>query len=518
MMKKILGVHFKWFWLFFAVGAGLTFAVGRYIEFHALSNDYWNILYYGRRMTLSEPESLYNGFYPFGYPFLIGQMPFTYVLPLSYILNALLSGLFTASVSTLILSTRSIPATILAFFSSIAAPFIFQNANTLSPDIGSAAFTAFAVYLLCRQWFDEGRTELSASQAVLTGVSLGLSFLWRTHAAVSILAVLAGWLLLFGIRPFCPRLFLLGALALVAGMQVLVNLISGHGVFETAQAFNLYKFFYGVDWTHPPGPEEIAGFSLINTIAENPASAFDLYKPFFLYFVSHAWAAVFAFLLSPKGRFARFSLFSLIFILLYAIPISLSDSARSPVILMSVYLPSVAVLLAALVELAHKYVGVKKWVQWAVSALFVAFGFQTFYGWVVYDVGLIRAAHSEHKVFTVIEYVLRASGMTSPNEVVADRYDFYTPNTMPYRPRQIGKWSEDWFWGLKDDYPSLPNDTWESFLSACREQGVRFLVLGPNSHYRWEIFPPIYNDEVDIETLGLRFIAQRGNLRIFGFK
>jgi 4-amino-4-deoxy-L-arabinose transferase-like glycosyltransferase len=205
MMKKILGVHFKWFWLFFAVGAGLTFAVGRYIEFHALSNDYWNILYYGRRMTLSEPESLYNGFYPFGYPFLIGQMPFTYVLPLSYILNALLSGLFTASVSTLILSTRSIPATILAFFSSIAAPFIFQNANTLSPDIGSAAFTAFAVYLLCRQWFDEDRTELDASQAILTGVSLGLSFLWRTHAAVSILAVLAGWLLLFGIRPFRPR-------------------------------------------------------------------------------------------------------------------------------------------------------------------------------------------------------------------------------------------------------------------------------------------------------------------------
>jgi hypothetical protein len=301
-------------------------------------------------------------------------------------------------------------------------------------------------------------------------------------------------------------------------MQVVVNLISGHGVFETAQAFNLYKFFYGVDWTHPPGPEEIAGFSLINTIAENPARAFDLYKPFFLYFVSHAWAAVFAFLLSPKGRFARFSLFSLIFILLYAIPISLSDSARSPVILMSVYLPSVAVLLAALVELAHKYVGVKKWVQWAVSALFVAFGFQTFYGWVVYDVGLIRAARSEHTVFTVIEYTLRASGMTSPNEVVADRYDFYTPNTMPYRPRQIGKWSEDWFWGLKDDYPSLPNDTWESFLSACREQGVRFLVLGPNSHYRGEIFPPIYNDEVDIETLGLRFIAQRGNLRIFGFK
>lgn len=517
-MKQILGSRSKLFLLFFVFGTGFTFAIGWLTQFHALGNDYWNILYYGRNMTLSQPESLYNGFYPFGYAFLIGQMPFTYVLPLSYLLNALLSGLFIASVSTLVAYTDSIPATVIAFYSSIAAPFVFQNANTLSPDIGSAAFTAFAVFLLSQNWLAKEHTELSDSQLILVGVSLGLSFLWRTHAAVSIVAILAGYVLITGIRPFRPLMLVAGALAGVAGIQVIVNLVSGHGPFETAQAFNLYKFFYGVDWTFTPGPEDIEDFSLLETITSDPANAFNLYKPFFLYFVSHVWAAIPAFLISPKGRYSRFSLFAFIFIFLYAIPISLSDSARSPVILMSVFLPSVAVLLATLIEIVKNHFSSIRWGEWAVTVAFVAFGFQTFYGWASYDVGLIRAAVAERKVLSVIEQTLLSNGMTSATEVFSDRYDFYTPNTMPYHGRSIDKWSVDWFWGMEEDYPLLPNDSWESFAAASKEQGIRFLVLGPNSHYRGDIFPPIYNEEADLDTLGLHFIGQRGKMRLYEFK
>ena len=524
-MKTLFGSHFKLFFLFFAIGAGLTFAIGWQTQFHALSNDYWNILYYGRRMTLSQPESLYNGFYPFGYAFLIGQMPFTYVLPLSYLLNALLTGLFTASVSTLIAHADSVPATILALYASLTAPFIFQNANTLSPDIGAAGFTAFALFLLCRTWFDEmlqppspAATELGDTSLILAGISLGLSFLWRTHASVSILAILIGYFLLTGIRPFRPRLLLIGSLAFIAGLQVIVNLLSGHGALETGQAFNLYKFFNGVDWTYPPTADEIEKFSFVDAILASPQDAFNLYKPFFLYFISHVWAAALAFLLSPKGRFARFSLFSLIFIVLYAIPISFSDSARSPVILMSVYLPSMVVLLLTLIEVAKKYFPSFRSVEWAVSIVFVALGFQVFYGWAVYDIGLIRAAAAERKTLSVVEQTLLDNGLTSPSQVFADRYDFYTPNTMPYRSRQIGNWSAGWVWGFAEEFPAIPNDSWESFSHACKEQGVRFLVLSQNSHFRGDIFPPIYNDEVDLDALGLRFIAQRGKMRLFEFK
>lgn len=548
-MIRLLGPRFKLFLLFYALGAGLILIVGRRTEFHALSNDYWNILYYGRHMTLTQPESLYNGFYPFGYAFLIGQMPFTYVLPLSFLLNALLTGLLVASVSTLVSHSDSIPATLIAFYSSLAAPFVYQTAITLSPDIGAAAFTAFAVFLLCRDWFNPPLPpsspastplpppspaaentpdiQLSVSRPILIGVSLGLSFLWRTHAAVSILAILAGYFLLTGIRPLRPRLFLIDALAATAGLQVIVNLLSGHAPFETGQAFNLYKFFHGMDWTYPPTPAEIKDFSLFKTIADDPARAWGLYQPFLYYFLSHVWAAALAFLLSPKGRYARFSLFSFIFIVIYAIPISLSDSARSPVILMCVYLASVAVLLAVLTETAKKYIRNRapaaaelrsKFIEWLAFAVFIAAGFRTFHNWAAYDIGITRAAVAERRVLTVVEQTLLDNGMTSPAQVFADRYDFYTPNTMPYRSRQIGNWSAGWVWGYAEEFPELPADSWESFAQACKEQGVRFLVLSQNSHYRGGIFPPIYNDEADIQALGLRFIGQRGKMRIYEFK
>jgi hypothetical protein len=94
----------------------------------------------------------------------------------------------------------------------------------------------------------------------------------------------------------------------------------------------------------------------------------------------------------------------------------------------------------------------------------------------------------------------------------------YMPYEMPYRSRQIGNWSQDWVWGFSDEFPPLPNDSWDSFAAACREQGIHFLVLSPNSFYRGDIFPPIYHQEVDLGPLGLQFLAQRGNIRIYKFE
>ncbi len=523
-MKKV-------FWLFFALGAGLTFALGWFIQFHAVGNDFWNILYYGRRMTLAEPESLYNGFFPFGYAFLVGQFPFTYVLPLAWLLNALLSGLFTASVSTLIAYTRSFPATLVAFFCSLAAPFAFQNTNTLGPDIGSLAFTSFAIFLLwCEQCHSE-RSEESLRQSqrpfagaqgdmnsVLIGASLGLAFLWRTHTIVTAAAIFFSYFLLVGIRPIRSRVLMVSAFLSLVLLQAVVNLWSGHGFLETAQAFNIYKFFYGVDMTNPPTPAEIAEFSVLEAILQDPAHAFDLYIIPFKFLIFYAWPAVVCFVLSPKGKFAKYSLFSFLYVLLYVLPVAFGDSARAPVMLMGVYASTLGLLLVVLLERVEKFFGQIKWRDGIVTFLFIAAFASTFYGWVRYDVEFIRASRAERKGLSVIEQTLLTNGMNTPSETFADRYDFYTPNTMPYRSRQIGNWSEDWVWGFSDEFPPLPNDSWESFAKACQEQGVRFLLLSPNSFYRADFFPKIYSGELDLETLGLKFIGQRGNIRIYKFR
>lgn len=557
-MKKILGANFKWFIFFFACGAGLTLALGWFIQFHAASNDFWNILYYGRNMTLAEPESLYNGFFPFGYALLIGQMPFTYALPLAYLLNALLTGLFTASVSTLISYTQSIPAAILAFFCSIAAPFVFQNANTLSPDIGSLAFTSFAVFLLWRGYFEiafhhgdhrEHREKLlmtiapggvspprtaaehgekplktsvnsvpSVVDSLLIGTSLGLAFLWRTHAIVTAAAIFFGYFLLVGIRPIRSRALMVSAFVSLVLLQVIINLWSGHGFLETAQAFNIYKFFYGVDMTNPPTPAEMEKIPVIGMILDDPARTLELYIIPFKFLISFAWTSAACFLLSPRGKFSKYSLFSFLFILLYAIPVALGDSARAPLMLMGAYTSTLALLPVILSEQANKYFGPIKWSNGIVLILFVAAGMKTFYWWALQDIDFVRANRAERKSLVVIEQTLLLSGMKSPTEAFADRYDFYTPNTMPYRSRQIGNWSEDWVWGFSDEFPPLPNDSWESFAKACKEQGIRFLLLSPNSSYRGDFFPPIYDGEVEPETVGLKYIGQRGKIRIYEFK
>jgi hypothetical protein len=517
-MQKVFGRYFKCFIVFFALGTGLTLALGFYIQFHAVSNDFWNILYYGRHMTLEKPESLYNGFFPFGYAFVIGQLPFTYVLPLSYFINALLAGLFTASAATLVASTRCVTATVVVFFVSLAVPDIFKNANTLSPDIGSVAFTGFAIFLLWRDRLGEEQESPNGLRSVLIGISLGMAFLWRNHAIVSSVAILIGYFIFTHLRPFRVSALMVGSFLCVVSLQVIVNIVSGHGAFETAQAFNIHKFFYGINDTYPPTPAEIAKFSLIETVMSNPKWALDSYLVPFKYLISFGWPAAACFLLSPKGRISRYSLSSLLFIFFYAIPVSLGDSPRLAVIIMGAYVPSLALLLVVLMDLVEKKFTSRKWMPGLLGLLFILANVHLFYGWVLYDFDFIQVNRAERKVLTIVEQTLITAGMKSPAEVFADRYDFYTPHKMPYRSRQIGNWSQDWVWGFKDEFPPLPNDSWDSFSAACKKQGIHFLVLSPNSASRGDIFPPIYDETADLQSFGLQFVAQRGVKRIYKFK
>ncbi len=514
MIQKIFGVYYKSFLFFFLLGASVAFALGRYMQFHSTGNDFWNILYYGRNMTLAEPASWYNGFYPFGYAFLIGQMPFTYILPIAYMFNALLAGLFLASTATLSLYARNFFAAAIALFGCVTASFVFQSVHTLGPDIGAAAFVAFAMFLLWKSDFEE-QNDFTNLNSILIGVSLGLGFLTRSHVAVSAVAIFFSYFLLRGVRPFRSRILMIGAFLFFVLVQVAVNLVSGHGAFETAQAFNVYKFLYGFNPTYPPTPAEIAEFSLFAEIRQNPQGFLRAYLIPFQFLVSYALMSLVCFALSPKGKFSKYALFSFLYIILYSIPIAVGDSARAPLMIMGVFIVCMAFIPAVLSGQAKRYIPNIKWAEIAVGGVFVVLNFNTYKNWILYDFEFIRANASERKNLSVIEATLLSNGMTSPAEIFADRYDFYTPNIMPYRSRQIGNWNMDWVWGYKEEYPPLPNDSLEAFMSACQEQGVRYLVLSQNSEMRGEIFSKIYNEEVDMEAIGLRFIGQRGKIRIY---
>jgi hypothetical protein len=497
---------------------GITLLSGVYTHFHVAGNDFWSLLYYGRHISWDQKASLYNGFYPIGYAFLIGQLPFGYAIQLSYFMNALFAGFFVASICSLVYTSRSIPAILLAFAVSVSLPSIYIYSNTVGPDIGAAALTAFAIYLLWKAPLTINSQSDSTVNAILAGCALGLAVLCRNHTIVSSAIILAVYYSIFGFRPHRGSLTTIASFLIVLSIQALANLLSGHGIFETAQNFNIYKFLKGVDWTYPPSPADIDKFSLFEVIRKNPQRILSTYLPWFRYFVSFAWPGVLCFLIAARGsRVSKYGLFAAVVTILYAIPVSLGDSLRGVVTIMSLFLSSLALSAGLLIERLKLLVKQIKWMPNLVAPMILALSLYPISLWVISDWSFLRENRAEHKVFTGIEQVLLARGMTSPEQVYADRYDFYFPNSPPYLPRQIGSFFYDWIWGYDHEYPPLPNESWEAFAKACSEQNVRFLVLSPNSGYRGDFFTRIYEGELDLKTLGLSFIAQRGKMRIYSF-
>ena len=129
---------------------------------------------------------------------------------------------------------------------------------------------------------------------------------------------------------------MIGSFFVVISIQGFANLISGHGVIETAQNFNIYKFLYGVDWLHPPSKGVIEKFSLLETIRSDPRLFLNAYLPAFWGLVVYACPGVVCFFVSTNTSIKKFGLFSAMVTFLYAVPVSLGDSPSAPLILMIV--------------------------------------------------------------------------------------------------------------------------------------------------------------------------------------
>jgi hypothetical protein len=517
-MRRILGVSFVAPAAFFVVATGITLLVGWHTRFHVTENDFWSVLYYGERISLAEPESLYNGFFPIGYAALIGQFPERQAVELAYVLNALLAGLLVASIADLVAATRSLPATVLAFAGILAAPLVFQYANTVGPDIGAAAFTALAVNVLWRDRLAGRLESRSLVRAGLVGASLGLAFMWRSHASMSAVAILLSLFAVAGIRPLRNRFGIIAAFAAVVSIQLAANLLSGHGLLETAQKLNVYKLLYGVNWSFPPSPADLAEFSLLKVLLSDPRRVLDGYLPVFRSLALLAWPGALCALLAPgSSPISRFGLFAGRATLLYAVPLALGDSPRAPLTIVSLFACGLALAAVSIVERIRTIPGKGRWASNLAMACIVAGSLVPLYGWADRDLALVRESRTQHENFIAIQEKLVAEGMTSPDQLFSNKYQLYMPDLPPYLPRQIGGWGIDWVWGYAAQYPELPNDSWQAFATACREQDIQFMVLTPLSVYQGDFFSLIYDRAYEEDVLGLHFMGRVARMRMYEF-
>jgi hypothetical protein len=326
--------------------------------------------------------------------------------------------------------------------------------------------------------------------------------------------ILAGSLIL--VRP--PRathwLPAVAAFLGIISIQLVVNLASGHGLLETAQAFNVHKLLYGISWTEPPSPAVIRQFSLLDAIRSDPQHFFETYFPYFQALAWFAYSGALCFLLAPSASGARlFGVFAALAVIVYAIPLAMGDSPRAPLTVAALFIAPTFVAAAALLTRARASAPASL----LIGALMIAGTLYLMNGWMARNLSLIQANAAQHANFLLVQDRLVDRGLSSTDEVFSDKYQLYLPDVLPFQPRQIGGWSQDWLVGYAAEYPELPNESWEAFSRACRAQGIRFLVLSPAGEYQGAFFRHIYNRDFDEELLGLEFIGVRAKMRMYRF-
>ncbi len=500
--------------LFFLVSAITYTLTARALGFQVVLNDFWTVFYYARNLNLSIPASLQNSLFPIGYATILHLMPVRHALWMAFYLNVALASLAVTATSALVLTEhRSWPA-VLVGLCAIFYPLTFRYANTTGPDIGVVTFIALGLFFLWRDMLAENNSQGAGKwQQVnwaLAGGSLALASLWRSHAIVAGLAILLVHTGIMGVKTLWQRKTLWLAFLLVAGIQVLVNLLAGHGAAENAQYFNIYKTFFGNDWLTVP--KDANNQLLINLFLTRPIPILKQYLPHVWNVALYTWPAVPLYMVSKKPAYRRYAIFTAMVICLYALPVAFGSSPRAPLAITPLSFTAFGLLVGEITQ----RLSTRFWLRLAAWTAFLALAALMTFQWYQENTRFIQAFSDQHERYLNIERRLRAQGLTSPDEVFTNRYNFYLPTTPPYQPRSNGGWDSSILWNYRTAYPELPVGTWEEFSAACQAQGVRFLVLNPYSYELAPYFGEIYQETYLPENIKiLKFV---GDYQILMFK
>jgi hypothetical protein len=506
----------------FLITTVLFLASAWYVQFHVPLNDFWGVLYYARNLSLAERASLYNGFYPIGYPLLLKLFPTDGVIQAAFVSNVLLAGLLLASTAGLISLRDSFVAVAATGVGLLVHPLVVRYANTPGPDIGASAFVSCAVYFLWRDGFLGKDPPAHRMSGIVSGVFLGLASLWRSHAIVISVAIILSYVLVMGPRALWSRREIVLAFAFVYSLQVITNILSGHGPFETAQKFNIYKTFNGIDWGNIPGDLDarIRSFSFFRLMFEQPLQVIHIIGPAFLAIAVYALPVVPGLIISKDLLTIRFLRFTGLSIILYAFPVSLGASLRAPIAILSLSFLSVGFLF---VEMWGWIKSV--FIKWRVvivvleTVLVVAGALWILGPWLDADFAYLLSARLENDTFMAVEERLVSQGMTSPRQVFTDDSSLFFPELPPYRPRYNGGWDSFALWGFRRENPELPLGSWVEFSEACSSQGITFLVLSDGSGNLAGFLGELYDGKFKPEGIKLtaKIIAKGNRYKIFQY-
>lgn len=500
----------------FLIAAAIFFISGTYIHFHVVLNDFWGVLYYARHLSLSDAGSLYNGFFPIGYPILLHIVPDSLVIYFAFGLSIIFGGLFVGWTSGLFyLIKKSTWGAALLSLMTILFPLIFRYANTTSPDMGTAAFSMGGVYYLWKNEVTKGQNNHNILDDVICGVFLGISAIFRSHGIVSAAAILLAYIFTSGLAKLWQRKYIFIALSLVYFIQIGANLYSGHGAFETAQNFAVYITFHGMDWWHIP-PEAYT-FSVVRALFNNPVGFMKVYIPLFLRLAIYGFPSFLCLFFWRNQLEKRYAWFVFLATIIYAVPVAIGTSSteRGPFPILGMAVTCAGLLCMELWRRLHNILSSSRILNFAAVVVLISAGFWITGNWVSEIWSFLVQNRAANADFRNVEKIVVQNGLKKPEEIFTNDFDFYLPNEPAFQPYRNGGWENFSLWGYREEFPQIPTDSWESFSTASSARKIKFLVLTPGAGSTAGFLGKLYNDKFIPPNVEL--VAEVNNIKIYKF-
>ena len=262
---------------------------------HALLNDFWFLKQVSVRSQWGDPASLYDGFFPYLYPFMLKFVPESLLLHSTALLSLLAACL---TITFVYLSAKYLVGpiwAIVAVWIVALQPQFFTYATVSSADSLAALPVAAAIWVLIREW--NGNNPNFIRALFFAGLLIGVGASLRYHTLLLLIIPLV-----LGVTVKHARLksiiaaisgFVLGYLP-----QIFVNAMAGELPWSTSQGFNMYRQAVGVDWNTTDSLDPNLYSSPLSVIFDNPVNFATNYLSAFSNFTFPLAVIVFAAFLS----------------------------------------------------------------------------------------------------------------------------------------------------------------------------------------------------------------------------
>jgi len=441
--------------------AAALLAVAWHSRFAMLSNDVFPLRWQAEHLSLYHPETFFDGFFPIGYPLLLRVMSLTGNPVLaSLLLHIAFAAFYVVLVRRLLPAILDSAAALVALPLVLFTPQIAGNVLSVTPDFPAAFCVVAAFFLFTRG--DTGRNIF------LAGVCMGAGYLFRTH--VIILAVsfaLAVLLLEKSHRLRTVFWFCVGVLPFVIA-QGLLQVWSGHGFFENAQAFNIWRTMYGMDWNNPPA---LGGASVLDVIREHPQVFFAAYWGAIvqgsLYLLPCLIAMPFLWVKRrnlPHRMLMVFTIAALFYLILTAI----GGSPRNVALVIPILVADTIFVIGLAFARVHD---ARKQAFALVLAVLL---------WCSGIIGIfIFSNRSTRRVrdYTNDERLLNVQSKADALKVYTDDFDFYFPGLRYETPRESGGWPEAGLPHYIEEFPHIRDSSARVLHDDLVKSGVHWAMF-----------------------------------------